>query len=350
MSIDRFKSLLQEVQQEHTQAESLHRDSKVLIVDGMNLFIRTFSAIPTLNEDGQHVGGLVGFLKSLAATIRMVKPTRVVVVFDGKGGSQRRRKLYSNYKEHRAIKSKLNRVAGFDDVSDETESMRYQLVRLVEYLQLLPITTIVIDHIEADDVIAYLANYFKEKVYILSNDRDFLQLVSDRVNVYIPTKKQMYTPENLLEDYGVWSQNFILYKALLGDKSDNISGIRGMGIKTILKNLPQLSERREISLEEFVESCMLYEGNSKAMNELKDNIETFKTNFKLMQLADVDISESIKSNIRGLVDGDITEFAKVELTKLYITDKIQAALVNWDGWLHTNFSQLNNFRGKYATG
>lgn len=350
MSLSKFKELLREVEKEHNEIETLHRDSKVLIVDGMNLFIRTFSAIPTLNDDGQHVGGLVGFLKSLAATIRMVKPTRVVVVFDGKGGSLRRRKIYTDYKERRAIKSKLNRVVGFEDVNDEQTSMRFQLVRLIQYLQHLPVTTIVIDNIEADDVIAYLANYFTEKVCILSNDRDFLQLVSDRVNVYIPTKKKMYTPDNLLEEYGIWSENFILYKALLGDTSDNIRGIRGMGNKTILKNLPQLAERREINLEEFVEMCMLYDGTSKAMNELKANIEVFKTNHQLMQLSNVDISESIKSNIRGLASGEIPELNKTELDKMHIEDKIQSALNNWDSWLHANFSQLSNFRGKYAAG
>jgi 5'-3' exonuclease len=103
------------------------------------LFIRVFSAIPTLNEDGQHVGGLSGFMKSLGATIRMVKPTRVVVVFDGKGGSHRRRKIFDNYKERRAIKSRLNRAVGFEDLADEQASMKWQMVRLYEYLQNLTI-------------------------------------------------------------------------------------------------------------------------------------------------------------------------------------------------------------------
>ena len=79
----RYQRLLQEIETEKTEQENLHRDSKVLIVDAMNLFIRVFSAIPTLNSDGVHVGGLSGFLKSLGATIRMVNPTRVVIVFDG---------------------------------------------------------------------------------------------------------------------------------------------------------------------------------------------------------------------------------------------------------------------------
>jgi len=126
----KYQRLLQEIETERQEQDNFHRDSKVLIVDGMNLFIRTFSAIPTLNEDGRHVGGLSGFLKSLGATIRMVNPTRVVVVFDGKGGSQRRKEIYSNYKEGRAIKSRLNRVVGFEDIDDEQSSIKYQLFRV----------------------------------------------------------------------------------------------------------------------------------------------------------------------------------------------------------------------------
>ncbi len=344
----KYQRLLQEIETEKQEQENLHRDSRVLIVDGMNLFIRTFSAIPTLNEDGSHVGGFSGFLKSLGATIRMVNPTRVVVVFDGKGGSQRRKKIYSNYKEGRAIKSKLNRVVGFEDIDEEQRSMKQQMIRVFSYLQNLPLNIIMIDKIEADDVIAYLSAYFKEKVFILSNDRDFLQLVSDRVNVYLPTKKKMYTPENLLEETGIWCENYIIYKSLLGDKSDNVVGIRGLGDKTILKFFPQLSEKRKIDLEMFLEFCKLHDGKSKAVNELKNNLQLLETNYSIMQLHDVDVSQSIKSSIRNIVDGEIDEINKVELNKLYIYDKLHSVFPNWEEWLNKNFTQLNMIRNNYA--
>ena len=344
----KYKELLAEVEQEHKESENLHRDSRVLIVDSMNLFIRCFSVIPTLNEDGDHVGGLVGFLKSLAATIRMVNPTRVVMVFDGKGGSLRRKKLYPNYKEQRAMKSRLNRVVGFEDIVDESQSMKWQISRVYQYLQQLPLTTVMLDHIEADDVIAYLSSYFQEKVCILSNDRDFLQLVSDKVNVYVPTKKKMYNPQNLLEEYGIWSENFAIFKALLGDKSDNIAGIKGMGDKTILKNFPQLGEPTKIDLEDFVESCKLYEGKSKAMNSLKENIDSFQTNYQIMQPHDVDIPSSTKSTIRGLVDGEIEPMNKIELNTMCLHDKLRSSFSDWDEWIRTNFSSLEGWRDKIS--
>jgi 5'-3' exonuclease len=346
MMIRKYKDLLKEVEEEHKNADNLHRDSRVLVVDGTNLFIRVFSAIPTLNEDGQHVGGLSGFMKSLGATIRMVKPTRVVVVFDGKGGSHRRRKIFDNYKERRAIKSRLNRAVGFEDITDEQASMKFQMLRLYEYLQNLPLTTIVIDNIEADDTIAYLASYFKEKVYILSNDRDFLQLVSERVNVYVPTKKKMYKPDNLLEDYGVSCENFTIYKALLGDNSDSIPGIRGMGDKTIQKHFPQLAEPRRIPLEEFIESCKLYDGKAKVMTELKQNIPNLERNYQLMQLLDVDIPSSTKSNIRGMVDGEIGGLNKIQLETMCLQDKLRGVMNGWDDWLSTNFKSLDSYRTK----
>lgn len=347
--IRKYIELLDEVKKEHKEFETRHRDSKVLIVDGMNLFIRTFSAIPTQNEDGLHIGGLSGFLQSLAATTRMLSPTRVVVVFDGKGGSAKRREIYSEYKERRAIKSRLNRSAGFEDLADEQKSMKYQMLRLYYYLQELPVTTIMIDHIEADDVIAYLSDYFKEKVVIMSNDKDFLQLTSERVNVYLPSKKKMYTPQVLLEEFGVWHENFTIFKALKGDKSDNIKSIKGFGDKTILKHFPQLAEERKIDLEEFVEFCKLYTGKAEVMLNLQKHIDQFMTNYKLMQLTDVDIAGSTKSTLRSMVDSEIPKLDKVALDTLCMGDKMQGVFKNWDSWLLQSFGVINSFREKYDT-
>lgn len=345
----KYIELLNEVNKEHKEFETLNRDSKVLIVDGMNLFIRTFSAIPTQNEDGLHIGGLSGFLQSLAATTRMFSPTRVVVVFDGKGGSSKRREIYSEYKERRAIKSRLNRSAGFEDLADEQKAMKYQMLRLYYYLQELPVTTIMIDHVEADDVIAYLSDYFKEKVIIMSNDKDFLQLVTDRVNVYLPSKKKLYNPDSLMEEFGVWHENFTIFKALKGDKSDNIKSIKGFGDKTILKHFPQLSEKRKIDLEEFIEFCKLYDGKAEVMKNLQNNLEQFMTNYKLIQLIDVDIAGTTKSNLRGMVDSEIPKLNKVNLDMLCMTDKMHSVFKNWDSWLLQSFGSLNTFREKYAT-
>ncbi len=90
-----------------------------------------------------------------------------------------------------------------DEIITQVYRCNHVNFRVFSFLQNLPLTILSIDKIEADDAIAYLSSYFKEKCVILSNDRDFLQLVSDRVGVYLPTKKKMYTPENLLEVFTI---------------------------------------------------------------------------------------------------------------------------------------------------
>ena len=250
---NRYAELLKEVSQEHNVKKDESLNDRVLIIDGLNQFIRVFGAVPALNDDGEHCGGVTGFLLSTAATIRRLKPTRVVIVFDGKGGSNRRKSMYKGYKEGRTGLTKINRLAGYEDLEDQQESMRKQFTRLIEYLQVLPISLTYIDYVEADDIIAYLANhYFKKEVTIISSDKDFLQLVNPRIKVWAPTKKKMYDEALVMEDYGVKPQNLVFYRCLEGDKSDNIEGVRGVGPKTILNKMSFLNED-ELTLDGFME-------------------------------------------------------------------------------------------------
>ena len=101
MSNGRYISILNEIKKNGGDSYSNNPNEKVLIIDGLNTFIRVFSVIPTTNDDGIHVGGIVGFLRSVGYTINMIRPTRTIVVFDGKGGSTRRRKIYPEYKQNR---------------------------------------------------------------------------------------------------------------------------------------------------------------------------------------------------------------------------------------------------------
>ena len=328
-----------------TKNESLN--DRVLIIDGLNQFIRVFGAVPALNDDGEHCGGVTGFLLSTAATIRRLKPTRVIIVFDGKGGSNRRKSVYKGYKEGRTGLTKLNRLAGYEDLEDQQVSMRNQFKRLIEYLQILPITMTYIDYVEADDIIAYLANhYFKKEVTILSSDKDFLQLVNQRIKVFTPTKKKMYTEKEVIEDYGVTPQNLIFYRVLMGDKSDNIKGVNGVGIKTIESKMKFLTEN-DLSLDTFIEKCSS-ECDDKLSEKLKNNLDTINMNYGLMQLADPDISSSIKSNVRDLMDTHKPELNLVEFKKMFMYDKLYTAFANVDSWLRNSFTSLeNNLRNHF---
>jgi len=166
------------------EAAPTDRNDRVLIVDGLNTFIRAYSSSPALNANGEHVGGVSGFLLSVGHAIKTVDPTRVVVVFDGKNGSAKRRQLYPGYKATRKVKIRLNRA----EVVDKEDNQLQQLWRLIDYLEALPITVITLDDSEADDVIAYIANeYLADKdshTFIMSSDKDFLQLVRSNVHVW----------------------------------------------------------------------------------------------------------------------------------------------------------------------
>ena len=87
----KYLEILKEIDKEHQGLGDLHRNSKTLVIDGLNTFIRSWSTAPNLNDNGDHIGGIVGTLKSIGYAIRLINPTRVVVVFDGKNGSQSRR-------------------------------------------------------------------------------------------------------------------------------------------------------------------------------------------------------------------------------------------------------------------
>ena len=147
---DLYKKLLDEVTNEHQHIGTLERNSNVLLVDGLNTFIRSWTANPSMNDNGDHIGGIVGSLKGIAYAIRQYNCTRCIVIFDGKGGSQRRKELFSDYKADRATnRFRVNRQ--YEDMmnqEDEQQSMRRQLVSLVSILEYLPVDVMLYDRIE----------------------------------------------------------------------------------------------------------------------------------------------------------------------------------------------------------
>ena len=339
---NRYAELLKEVNKEHNEVKNESLNDRVLIIDGLNQFIRVFGAVPALNDDGEHCGGVTGFLLSTAATIRTLKPTRVVIVFDGKGGSNRRKQVYKGYKEGRTGLTKLNRLAGYEDLEDQRVSMRNQFTRLIEYLQVLPISLTYIDYVEADDIIAYLANhYFKKEVTIISSDKDFLQLVNPRIKVYAPTKKKMYDEALVMEDYGVKPQNLVFYRCMEGDKSDNIDGVRGVGKKTILNKMGFLNEDT-LTLDGFMDKVKT-ECDEKLSQKLTENVKTIELNYQLMQLKDPDISSSIKSNVRAIMDDHQPTLDLIEFKKMFMYDKLYTAFANVDSWLRNSFTSLDGY-------
>jgi DNA polymerase-1 len=277
--MNKYQKLFKELQQERSLGPSNANDH-LMVFDGLNTFIRSFGATPAYNEDGDHIGGITGFLYSVGKTIRDFKPTRCIIVFDGRGGSAKRKRIYKDYKGNRANKTKLRRHDHHDStLEQEQESMRHQFSRLVSYLDCLPVTFMAMDGIEADDTIAYIAQMYEDtckKMTIVSTDRDFYQLISPTLQVWSPIKKKMYNEETLIEEFGVHPANYVVYRTFTGDASDNIPGVDGFGPKTILKTFPELVSNMEFTLTDLQEKCNteIQLNESKNYQKVMNNYDT----------------------------------------------------------------------------
>lgn len=337
---NRYLALLKELQNKNVE-ENVNKNSRVLIIDGLNTFIRCYAASPVLNDDGEHVGGISGFLLSIGHAIKAINPTRTVIVFDGKNGSARRRQIYPEYKAHRAFKVRLNRA----ETVDKEDNQLKQLIRLVEYLTTLPFTIVIQDNTEADDVIAYAVNdYFKEsQCFIMSSDKDFLQLISDRIHVWSPTKKKLYYTEDVIEEYGIYPHNFALYRSVIGDASDNISGVDGIGAKTLIKRFPIIQESTKLTVEDFMEYVNNLDDKTKTLQAIKGSKEILDRNMELMQLSDSNMSVTNKLKTQHLLSQPINRLVKPTFHRMLIEDKMTTAIKNVDFWLKEVVQKLDMY-------
>lgn len=337
---NKYLALLNELKT-RTQEEELNKDSRVLVIDGLNTFIRCYAASPVLNDDGEHVGGISGFLLSIGHAIKAINPTRVIIVFDGKNGTARRKQVYPEYKAHRNFKVRLNRA----ETVDKQDNQLHQLIRLTEYLSQMPFTIVIQDNTEADDVIAYIVNeHFKQShCYIMSSDKDFLQLITDRVHVWSPTKKKLYYVEDVFEEYGIYPNNFALYKAIIGDPSDNIPGVDGIGAKTLINRYPIITQESNLTIEAFMEHVNGLSDKTKTLQTIKQAGDLITRNMFLVQLSESNMSVANKLKTQHLLQQPITRFIKPVFHKMLIEDKMTTAIKNVDFWLREVVQKLDMY-------
>lgn len=326
---------------------NLKLNDRVLIIDGLNTFIRSFCAIPTMNSDGEHIGGATGFLTSIGYAIRNLYPTRTYIIFDGKGGSQRRRKLYPEYKTGRKTPTRMNRSYDMTTEQQEKDMMKKQLSVVGQALQCLPITTVTIDHVEADDVMAYIAELVAlhgGESILYSTDKDFLQLVNkDNITVWNPIKKILYGPQEVQEEYGIHPINFLMFRALTGDDSDNIPGIRGLGKKTLLKHYPEFAEADPVTLDMVFDRA---EGSRyKVLQRIFESRKQIDLNLKLMSLESVAMSGTSKQMVRSYIDNPKLNLDKQELTTILKENKVIQGMRNYQSWVASSFNTLTRFDG-----
>ncbi len=346
MNKDHILNLFSKITQENKDV-NLHKHSRVLLVDGMNTFIRSFAKVSRINMAGHEVGGIIGFLKSLGHAIKTLKPTKVVIVFDGEAGSTNRKYLYPEYKGKRNSGRILN-YKSFSTKDEEDDSKYNQIVRLLDYLSYLPVVCISIDKLEADDVISCIAtntynDYEDSEVFIMSSDNDFLQLINNRIKVYSPTKKKIYEIKDVLDEYDVHPINFLLYKTLVGDESDNIPGVIGFGNKNTPKLFEFFKQDTRKHLKDIYEYCQSPEKNSKLYSKILNTSKKVEIYYKVMNLMEPNISEELVQSIKEQYYSRPQVLKKYEFMKIYNQDLLGDSISNLETWLNL-FSVLNSYK------
>lgn len=270
---------------------------KIMLIDGNSLLYRAFYALPLLQtRDGVYTNAVYGFLTMLNRAVREIQPTHILVAFD-RDRITFRNETYGEYK--------ANRLATPDELGGQ-----FAIVR--EVLEALNIDYLEMQGYEADDIIGTMSMKAEEEglqCIIVTGDNDSLQLVTERTRVYM-TKKgiseiEIYDPGKVKEKWGVDPEQMIEIKALMGDSSDNIPGVPGVGPKTAIK-----------LIQEFGNLETLYENlNHVNGKKLVEKLAGFKTQaFMSRDLATIVRDIQIDNPLDEYL---VKEVNRVELIPLY---------------------------------
>lgn len=295
---------------------------RILLIDGTNNFLRNFAAVSVANANGEPVGGIHGFMNNIMWWTTQMVPSRIYVCWDGPDGSFKRRKILKEYKQQRKRMSRVNR--NIEYTPDEIEQNRaYQFDTLKKFLEAIPVIQMEYEFVEADDIISVLwaLNRDKQKI-IISSDKDFYQLLDANTICYDPLKKEYINLLKAQEKFGVSIQNFALYKSIIGDKSDNVKGIVGVGPTTILKLLPFLSESKKYTVADVIiyaeEQIKNKSPMTKSYQKFVDQQDSFINCYNVVQLTD------------SIVPGNKIQIIKDDMTKRPVMEPIVLRILAGD--------------------
>ena len=340
------KNLLKLLNDTKENDTSSSEGKRTLLIDGLNLFFRNFAMMNMVNPSGIHIGGLGGFFRSLGAEIRRTQPDEVYVVFDGAGSTTNRKNIISEYKSGREDQRVTNWEV-FDSLDDEHDSKVDQIVRVIHYLKTLPVKTVILDKVEADDIIAYLCdklpNHPDDKIFIVSSDKDFLQLVNKNVIVYRPMEKKYYTEEVFRAKYNMSPQNFILHKTLLGDNSDKIPGVKGLGEKGIFKKFPELTEKK-LTLEDIFDISARKFKEHVVYSRIVHDRTKLENSYKIMDLSVPMVDDQQIEYLDYLIEEKFPDLNSKMFIQLYNEDKLGGMIRNLDIWLKEKFYHFKGYK------
>lgn len=245
----------------------------ILVIDGLNYFTRSFMVNEAVTAGGDLVGGVVGFIRGLGKLVSQLHPDRVFVVWEQGGASPRRKHIYADYKANRAANKGLQEVYRNDGKYNPNSNMKnkvYQLQLLSKALGFLPICQLYVQDTEADDIIAYLVKRkFQTEAstkIVVSSDKDFYQLLEDStVRIFDPARKILIDSEYVLKNFGISARNITLARSVIGDVSDNIEGVPGIGFKTLASRFKDFS-RTDVDLDQ---TWLLETANNELKNSKK---------------------------------------------------------------------------------
>ena len=283
--------------------------SNVLLVDGDDLLTIGFFGLKNHFYKGNHIGALYHFVNTLRRTIEIHHLDKIVVFWDGKEGSSSRKRYYPQYKENR--KSRIR-------TEEELTAYSQQRNRVKQYLEELFVRQDEYEYCETDDAIAYYSqNSPKENIIIFSSDGDLTQLVSENTRLFNPSHSKMYQPKDMFvyDHEEIRIENIKLVKMLCGDPSDNIAGIKNLGVRRLLGAVPEL-KTEELTLE-FIRSRFddLFEEDRD--NRIVTNLLTGVTKYGVLGEEFFDVN----SRIVSLDDPFLTDDAKESIESL-INDKM----------------------------
>ncbi len=338
----------------------------ILLIDGMNLFIKSFMVNETINNKSEPIGGVVGFIRSLRSIVNLFKPEKVIIAFEAGGGSPRRKKIFPDYKANRAklkgnINEMMNRTTSSRSIKDTLrfdENLKVkQLVLLTGILKTMPVCQVYVKDVEGDDIIGYLAKekfgrmteYKNHRKIIVSSDKDYYQLLDDpNVIIYETTKKAIIDGKLVLESTGIAPGNYCLAKAIVGDVSDNIPGVPGVGFKSLAGRFKNVLDntKTDVTIDEILTLCQTNKEyviiEEKKVNKKKAIVETktkkkkaptiykdildcediIKRNWKLMYLNSSTMSWDQIQKIDSTVENFTPQRDQLTLMKLLIQEGI----------------------------
>ena len=275
-----------------------------LIFDGLNVFFRHYAANPSMNENGESVGGVVGFLRNVQHLCERYNPKEVIITWEG-GGSSKKIHRDPLYKSGRRP-VKLNRFYE-DEIPDTQYNRNSQITWLVSLLKKAPVTQVYVSDCEGDDVVAYIVEKKKRScnnIITISSDRDLYQLISGGIRQWSPGQKKLIDVETVLEKFGVHPANFCTARCFIGDKSDDIQGVKGAGFKTLSRRFPSLSNSHFVSVDDILtkSSALKEQSSLRIYDEINQSADMVKRNWKLMYLGQQNLAASQMLKIDSILE------------------------------------------------